>query len=506
MAQCPRRLWPLSYLVHASLRHCRLTSVRLPDLSHLRHLDLSHNNLTVLDMDAFLHLDELRTLILSDNKLHTLTGGRHSERQTSLIRLDLSRNALASLDTRPFKLFFSVKHVNLSSNRLQVIDETGFLYTQALAVLDLRGNDIHTYPSNVFKERINLQMIYADSYKLCCPEMLPAAFEKNFCFAPKDEISSCEDLLRTNSYRAFLWFISVASVMGNLLCFLLWTREKKSRYAQGFSIFVNNLSLADGCMGVYLAVIGGADLVYRGSYFRHDADWTSSAACSAAGFLSLLSSEVSALTICLITLDRFIALRFPFSQWRPGRRAARAACVTAWALGGVLAALPLLLPDWRFYSQSGICVPLPVTRRRFPGHGYSFGIIVVFNFILFLLVALGQVFIYLSVQANAMAGDQTTRKAQDSTIGRRLISVALSDFLCWFPIGLLGLMASGGFPVPGEANVALAIFVLPLNSALNPFLYTLNVLLEKRRKRREREILHWMVKNVGNTQDSCCCS
>ena len=62
-----------------------------------------------------------------------------------------------------------------------------------------------------------------------------------------------------------------------------------------------------------------------------------------------------------------------------------------------------------------------------------------------------------------------------------MATVVVSDFLCWFPIGVLGLMAAKGYSVPGQVNVAMAIFVLPLNSALNPFLYTLNTVREIRK-------------------------
>ena len=74
-------------------------------------------------------------------------------------------------------------------------------------------------------------------------------------------------------------------------------------------------------------------------------------------------------------------------------------------------------------------------------------------------------------------------------IARRLITVVVSDFLCWFPICVLGLIALSGVPVPGDVNVAMAIFVLPLNSALNPFLYTVNIVLEKRRLKQEAKLL-----------------
>ena len=51
------------------------------------------------------------------------------------------------------------------------------------------------------------------------------------------------------------------------------------------------------------------------------------------------------------------------------------------------------------------------------------------------------------------------------------------------------MLASAGTPIPEELNVAVAIFVTPFNSALNPFLYTFNVLMEKRRKAQEANLL-----------------
>ena len=51
------------------------------------------------------------------------------------------------------------------------------------------------------------------------------------------------------------------------------------------------------------------------------------------------------------------------------------------------------------------------------------------------------------------------------------------------------MLASTETPIPGEVNVAVAIFVMPFNSALNPFLYTFNVLMEKRQKAQEANLL-----------------
>ena len=72
----------------------------------------------------------------------------------------------------------------------------------------------------------------------------------------------------------------------------------------------------------------------------------------------------------------------------------------------------------------------------------------------------------------------------------------MSDFLCWFPIGFVGLLAANDARIPGEVNVAMAMTVMPLNSTINPFLYTLNIVLERRRRAREQRLQDWMNRKV----------
>ena len=108
---------------------------------------------------------------------------------------------------------------------------------------------------------------------------------------------------------------------------------------------------------------------------------------------------------------------------------------------------------------------------------------IVLNFILFMLIAMGQLGIFTAIKMSVVK-TSNDRKSSEMILAYRLATVVVSDFFCWFPIGVLGILAINDFPVPSEVNVALAIFVLPLNSALNPFLYTLNAVLEKRRAQR----------------------
>ena len=127
-------------------------------------------------------------------------------------------------------------------------------------------------------------------------------------------------------------------------------------------------------------MIGGADIFFRGIFILKEQNWQNSIMCTTAGFLAMLSSEVSAIVIFLITMDRFFLLRFPFNRrLHLSRFSAWFTCTVAWLAGIIVATMPTLQPHWMFYSQNSICLPLPITRRQFPGQQYSFGVFIVFN-------------------------------------------------------------------------------------------------------------------------------
>ena len=355
----------------------------------------------------------------------------------------------------------------------------------------MRGCPLTHFPKSIFLCLSSLRRVLADNYKLCCPETLPVGFVGQ-CQAPSDEISSCDALLRSDLYRLSLAIFATLATVGNTFSLVLREFLLKGKKRSGYTVFVTHLCVSDCVMGVYLAIIGGADRVYLNTYLWEDIDWRNSRTCKMAGFLSLLSSEVSASIICLITVDRFLVVRFPFSRLHFHWRSAQLCCLVLWTMGTVLAAVPLLpaTSSWHFCSQTGICIPLPVTRQDFPGHDYAFNVMIIFNFVLFLLIAAGQFVVYMAVRSQSMAEqDESARRSKDLAVARRLFTVVVSDFLCWFPIGLLGLLASRDIPISGEVNIAMAIFVLPLNSALNPFLYSLNTILARRDRAREQKLL-----------------
>ena len=93
------------------------------------------------------------------------------------------------------------------------------------------------------------------------------------------------------------------------------------------------------------------------------------------------------------------------SQVHFSQKSALVTCGVLWVLGLTLAMIPLTpaTDHWNFFSQTGICIPLPFAASdSFPGYSYSFSVMIVVNFILFVFIAVGQGIIYYSVVANSI--------------------------------------------------------------------------------------------------------
>ena len=69
---------------------------------------------------------------------------------------------------------------------------------------------------------------------------------------------------------------------------------------------------------------------------------------------------------------------------------------------------------------------------------------------------------------------RSTRMKQDSTLAKRMMFIILTDFACWFPVIIISILAlTGNLHDPTKQVYAwIAVFVLPINSSINPLLYT----------------------------------
>ena len=187
-------------------------------------------------------------------------------------------------------------------------------------------------------------------------------------------MSSCSNLLQNRLLRILVWVMGMASVLGNASVIITRLFAGRTTLRQPYAQLVTHLDCKP-CA------------------------WRHSHRCKAAGALSTLSSEVSSVFILLITIYRYLVIKYPFSEHRNTKKGILVCRILTWCLGLTLAAVPLL--PWtdhlQVYSSSAVCLGLPLLPERSAGWQFSAAVFIAFNCLLCLLIVVGQLAIYKAV-------------------------------------------------------------------------------------------------------------
>ncbi|KAL8609515.1 hypothetical protein ACOMHN_009417 [Nucella lapillus] len=430
-------------------------------------LNLENNLITELRNGTFQGLSGIKTLFLGGNPIHTIYPETFVG-LSSLTSLDLSHHELTIIRKNSFVGLRHLRLLNLSRNGIQTVEGGAFNGLLHLLTLDVSNNQISDITSNVFHGLKSLHTLYTDGFWFCC-----LAGRVTHCYPEPDEFSSCRDLMSNYVLRVSIWVLGMVAAFGNLL--VIGWRARDIRSGKVHSFLITNLAIGDFFMGVYLLIIAVMDSYYRGVYILHDQSWRSSDLCRFSGFISTFSSELSVFTLTVITLDRLICIIFPLKLKRLGLKQASLVMLIVWFGVFWLSALPLMGWDYfhNFYGRSGVCLALHVTHARPPGWEYSVAIFLVMNFVSFLIIMFSYLWMFFIAKKTRSAVRSNESKT-DTAMARRMTIIVLTDFVCWMPIILLGFASLGGTRSSNEVYAWIAVFVLPLNSAINPVLYTIS--------------------------------
>ncbi|XP_032663831.1 lutropin-choriogonadotropic hormone receptor isoform X1 [Odontomachus brunneus] len=282
------------------------------------------------------------------------------------------------------------------------------------------------------------------------------------CLPQPGPFLPCQDLFDWWTLRCGVWIVFLLAMLGNgtVVFVLIFSRSKMDvpRF------LVCNLAAADFFMGVYLGVLAVVDASTLGEFRMYAIPWQMSAGCQLAGFLGVLSSELSVYTLAVITLERNYAITHAMHlNKRLSLKHAGYIMTIGWCFALSMASLPLLgVSDYRKFA---ICLP-------FETNGSA-----ALAYVVFLMLINGVAFLilmgcYLKMYC-AIRGSQAWN-SNDSRIAKRMALLVFTDFLCWSPIAFFSLTATFGMQLISlEQAKVFAVFVLPLNSCCNPFLYAI---------------------------------
>lgn len=273
----------------------------------------------------------------------------------------------------------------------------------------------------------------------------------------------CEDLFGWWTLRCGVWLVFLLALLGNgvVVVVLIFGRSK----IDVPRFLVCNLAMADFFMGLYLGILAVVDAVTLGEFKAFAVIWQTSAGCQIAGFLGVFSSELSVYTLAVITLERNYAITHAMHlNKRLSLKHATYIMTVGWFFALIMAVLPLFgISDYRKFA---VCLPFEVEKDT-SSLSYVVSLITLNGVAFFTLMGC-----YLKMYC-AIRGSQAWN-SNDTRIAKRMALLVFTDFLCWAPIAFFSATAIAGYNLISleEAKV-FTIFILPLNSCCNPFLYAI---------------------------------
>ena len=483
-------------------------------LSKLKSLGLSNNMLTELNTEWFQGLTNLETLFLGGNRFHTMRRGMLTG-LTKLKILALPFNQLDKLDIDLFYETLNLDFLDMEFNRLQNIPNIKHLVN--LKNLNIRGNPLLQIKKLTLPIDIRLEV----SQHEICKCFVSTNMTNITCSAsdPRSPYLTCNRLLADRALVAMMWLISLNAIGGNVFV-LAW----KQRHGQKNSVqdlLLSNLAISDTIMGIYMLIIACADVYFGKEFPMYSESWRAGITCRTAGGLSILSSEASVFFVTLISIDRFICVKFPFTIRKLSKRSARLAITLIWLFSLALEVVPSSLAgrSEQFYDNSHVCIGLPLSltskysvtqfSKRIENGKYFFGfntfnttyhgefhgkhfsnvIFLGVNGLCYLVILACYIEIVHTTLKSSKRSGLNKELKDELRMTLKVTAIVATDFCCWFPIILLGILVQTTvITLPASVYAWCVTFVIPINSAINPYLYTIsNVISDWRKQKAKRQ-------------------
>ena len=242
--------------------------------------------------------------------------------------------------------------------------------------------------------------------------------------------------------------------------------------------------------------------------------WRSSITCQIAGALSIASSEGSVFFVTMISIDRFLCIRYPYSTKKLRIKSTTLVISILWLIAFAIAITPSLYSgkDGDFYEISHVCIGLPLAQiqryfinvtkvidningfrysrftavtshENISGTFFSTAVFLGLNCLCYLTILLCYLVIIRVVYKTAQNAGRKQAMNDQIRLTLKVAAIVGTDFLCWFPVIILGIMVQVRvLTLPASVVEWCVTFVLPINSAINPYMYTIADVISKRKK------------------------
>ena len=384
----------------------------------------------------------------------------------------------------------------------------------------MRNNSLAWILQATFSSLANSTYVFASQHEICQ------------CYVPKDVNCSaadkrspyltCDRLLSDKALVVTMWVIGLNAIGGN--AFVMVWRKRSTHANKVNTILLSNLASADFLMGIYMLIIASADLYFGDHFPMQSENWRSGIICKFSGALSIVSSEASVFFVMLLSIDRCICIRFPYSSRKLNRKSVSVIALLTWFIAILLGTVPSVLSgmNFKFYDNSHVCIGLPLAltktfstrytrqveriQRHFykinnrrdifiteptglaNGLYYSTALFLCLNCLCYLVILGCYIGIVRAVKKASKQAGRIRDMIEQITLTTKVTAIVATDFCCWFPIIILGILVQTRVLVlPTGVYAWCVTFVLPINSAINPYLYTVSEIISDYRKKKAKK-------------------
>ena len=296
-----------------------------------------------------------------------------------------------------------------------------------------------------------------------------------------------------------------------------------------------NISIADFIMGIYLITIASFDASFSGIYGTVDREWRSSLRCSIIGSLAVISSETTCFLMVVLTGFRLKNITKAVESLNASLLPWKICLASTWIFSLFLGIVPLLPQTSQYflysfsytsslrngtwyadkleqfacriaalsnttitfdgnkfrsvetfvagslpynasmsligyYGETSVCMP-----RFFVAYGKSSWefvlAIITLNFLCFVFIAVSYFIIY-KHSTSSSAKLRTNKPTNQATrMQKRISRIIATDFCCWIPICIMTYVRLA-VEFSDIVYQISAVLLLPINSALNPLLFS----------------------------------
>eukprot|EP00057_Strongylocentrotus_purpuratus_P026564 XP_011681038.1 PREDICTED: G-protein coupled receptor GRL101-like [Strongylocentrotus purpuratus] len=351
--------------------------------------------------------------------------------------------------------------------------------------------------------------------RLCC------LLEDNANFtcartSPTGPLDTCSRLYPNLALRIAGWFMGLLALGGNGVVLFVRISDMKKHTSKVQNTMIGSLAMADILMGLYMIIITSADVYYGDEFYLNAPQWRDSHMCRFAGFLGFLSSEASVFTLTLITVDRFISIVFPFGKLKIQHKGSLILVGLAWSFTILLSLGLVIVTSYRpdIYGLSDVCLGLPLhvdpqdtgmlvisgdryygyhvnyenTNKSFrPPWLFSIIIFIGLNLVSFAFILVCYILIFIKASRSSAKVRNTKSHKQDTKLAVRMALLVATDLACWMPVIIMGILSqTGAVTLDPSLYAWTVILIVPINSSINPFLYTFIMYIDDRKKKKKK--------------------